>query len=87
MAPRPVPRRTVILLLTGVLVLPIAAWAIVAVSALLAAMGDAEGALWLRRLAWVGGAVWAVDLVCLVVVQAINSLGDADPPDEPPDNP
>ncbi len=83
MTQRAAPRRAMIVLLTGVLVLPIAAWAIVAVSALLAAMGDADGALWLRRLAWLTGALWAVDLVCLVVVHALSSLTDADQSDDP----
>jgi hypothetical protein len=83
MAHERVSRRIVFLLVTGVLLLPIAAWAVVAVSALLGAMGDADGALWLRRLAWLCGALWLVDLVCLVVVQALNSLSDTDQGEEP----
>jgi hypothetical protein len=76
---RPVARRFVLLLVAGLLVLPIAAWAIVAVSSLVGAMGDSEGEILLRRLAWGCGALWIVDLVSLVVVQALNSLGDDEP--------
>lgn len=75
---RPVARRFVLLLIAGLLVLPIAAWAIVAVSSLVGVMGDAEGEILLRRLAWGCGALWIVDLVALVVVQALNSLGDGE---------
>jgi hypothetical protein len=75
---RPVARRFVLLLVAGLLVLPIAAWAIVAVSSLVGVMGDTEGEILLCRLAWGCGVVWIVDLVALVVVQAVNSLGDGD---------
>jgi hypothetical protein len=81
MTEKPVPRRAVILLIAGVVVLPLAAWAVVAVAALLGAMNDAAGELLLRRIAWLGGALWAVDLVCLVVALAINSLSEP-PPEE-----
>jgi hypothetical protein len=80
MSEKPVPRRTTVVLIAGVAVLPIVAWALVAVAALLGAMDDAAGALILRRAAWLCGALWAVDLVCLVVVLAISSLSE--PPRE-----
>ena len=80
MVEKPVPRRLTVLLIVGVVVLPIAAWAVVAVAALLGAMQDAAGELMLRRLAWLCGALWAVDLVSLVVALAINSLSE--PPGE-----
>jgi len=75
---KPVARRYVLLLIAGVLLLPIVAWAIVAVAAILGAMGDSSGAVWLNRMAWICGALWAVDLVCLVIVEGFNSLGDSD---------
>jgi hypothetical protein len=78
MAQKPLPRRLLLLLIAGVVILPMAAWAIVAVAALLGAMGDDAGQILLNRLAWLCGALWVVDLVSLVVVQAINSLGDTD---------
>jgi hypothetical protein len=74
MTEKPVSRRAVVLLIAGVAVLPLAAWAVVAVAALLGAMEDAAGELMLRRIAWLCGALWAIDLVCLVVALAINSL-------------
>jgi len=81
MTQKPTMRRCVVLLIAGLLTLPVAAWAIVAVAALLGAMGDADGQTLLWRLAGLCGAAWVVDLVCLVVLQAVNSLGGDDPRD------
>jgi hypothetical protein len=78
---KPVARRVLIALLVGVLLLPLVAWAVVAIAALLAAMGDAAGAVIVNRLAWLLGAAWIVDLVCLIVALAINALGDTSPPE------
>jgi len=78
MAQKPLPRRLLLLLIAGVVILPMAAWAIVAVAALLGAMGDDAGQLFLNRLAWLCGALWMVDRVSLGGVQAINSLSDTD---------
>ena len=75
---KPVKRRHVLLLIVGVLLLPIVAWAIVAVAAILGAMGDSVGAVMLNRMAWGCGALWVVDLVCLVIVQGLNALADND---------
>ena len=75
---KPVPRRRVLLLIAGVLLLPIVAWAIVAVAAILGAMGDGAGAVMVNRIAWGCGALWVIDLICLVVVQGLNSLADTD---------
>jgi hypothetical protein len=75
---RPVSRRHLLLLIAGVLLLPMVAWAIVAVAAILGAMGDSAGAATLNRVAWGCGALWAVDLVCLVIAEGLNSLADKD---------
>jgi hypothetical protein len=75
---RPVSRRILITLVVGLLLLPLAAWAVVAVAALLGAMGDSAGAVLLSRLAWLFGAAWIVDLVALVAGLAINALGEAE---------
>ncbi len=79
MSHRPVARRFVLLLVAGLLVLPIAAWALVAVAYLVGAMGDLEGEILFRRFAWGCGALWIVDVVSLIAVQALNSLGDGEP--------
>lgn len=73
---RPPATRATIALLAVALVLPIALAVMLGVAALLGAMGDATGA---RVLGWVGlalGVVWIVDLVCLVILQALGSLVD-----------
>jgi hypothetical protein len=75
---RPVSRRILIVLVVGLLLLPLAAWAVVAVAALLRAMGDADGAVLICRLAWLLGAAWAIDLVALVASLAINTLGNGE---------
>jgi hypothetical protein len=42
---------------------------------LLGSMGDPTGALWLSRLAVVGGLAWAIGLVLLLVALGINAAG------------
>jgi len=74
----PVPRWTILVLTTGALVLPIAICVIWALSQLLVAMDDAAGGVALRYIAMGGGIMWVVDLICLVVIQGLNSLIDRD---------
>jgi hypothetical protein len=76
MSNRPPATVPTIALLAVALVLPIAVVVIVGVAALLSALGDAVGG---RVLAWIGlgvGIVWLVDLVCLVILQALLWLAD-----------
>jgi hypothetical protein len=40
---------------------------------LLGSMGDATGAVWLSRLAVLGGLVWTIGLVLLLVALGINA--------------
>lgn len=47
---------------------------------LLGSMGDATGARWLGRLALLGGCVWGIGLVLLVVALGINALERQDEP-------
>ena len=77
-----VPRRAVLLLVASAIVLPIAICMILAVGAILGAMGDTQGGVALQRIALAGGILWAIDLICLVVVLALNTLIDnQDPPE------
>lgn len=72
---RPPFASAVLALLAVALFLPIALAVILGVGGLLAAMGDAAAA---RVLGWIGfalGVVWVVDLISLVILQAIGSLG------------
>lgn len=73
----------VFILLTTALLLPICACVILGVAALLDAMGDSIGGGVLR---WIGlgcGILWTINLISLVLVQAIRSLpGPDDQPSE-----
>ncbi len=72
-------RRALLTLLTAACVLPVAIIVVVGAGWLLAAMGDQSGATGLNRTALVLGIVWIVDLICLLLAQAVRSL---DPPDD-----
>jgi hypothetical protein len=84
MGHRPISTVTMLRLIAAVLVLPIAAMMIVGVAALLTKMGDAAGGTVLSYIALGCGILWAIGLVCLVVVQALNSLGDGSPQNRSP---
>ena len=71
-----VPRWIILLLIAGALILPIAICVILALSGLLDAMEDSKGGVALKYIALGGGILWVIDLVCLVVVQGLNSLID-----------
>ena len=74
-------RRILTALLLAACVLPVATLVVVAVGRLLGAMADEAGAAALDRIALALGILWVIDLVCLVLAQAINTLG---PPDSGP---
>ncbi len=67
-------RRLLIRLLAGTLFLPIAIVLIVTTGRLLAALGDANGAVTFDRLALVVGIVWVLFFVGLAVVSALAAL-------------
>jgi len=74
MSKRPPASAAILALLAVALILPVALVVLLGVGALLGAMGDAVGS---RVLGWIGlalGVVWLVDLVCLVLLQALGSL-------------
>ena len=75
---RLVPRGVSLLLLAGMVILPIAAGVVLAVSSLLAAMGDSAGGVVLKYLALGCGILWVVDLAALVLVQGLHGLSDHD---------
>jgi hypothetical protein len=85
----PIPARLLVTLILVVLILaaillPITLCVVLGVAALLAQMGDAAGGAVLCRIALAGGILWIVDLICLVLVLAIDSLRGPDEPDEKP---
>ena len=82
--PRPtIPYRAVLALLAATVLLPITICVVLGVAALLAAMGDSLGGAVLQQVALAGGILWAVDLICLILVLAINAAKDRDESDEP----
>jgi hypothetical protein len=81
---RPIAAATVLRLIAVVLVLPMATVMIVGVAVLLSMMGDAAGGKVLGYIALGCGIAWAIGLVCLVVVQALNALGDGASSDRSP---
>ena len=70
-----VSRKVLIVLLSSGCILPVAITLVWAVGRLLLAMQDVEAAAVLDRVALALGLFWALDLVCLVLAQAINALG------------
>jgi hypothetical protein len=62
-------------LLAAGCVLPVAIAIVVGVGRLLGAMGDDAGAFALDRTALALGILWAISLVCLLLVMAIQILG------------
>lgn len=83
MGKKPVPQAALLLLLAGALVLPIGTSVVLGLAVLLGSLGDPTGAGVLRWVALALGAIWVVDLVLLVLVQAFNSLSDSDDPPDP----
>ncbi|MGD9721783.1 MAG: hypothetical protein AB7O59_05155 [Pirellulales bacterium] len=67
-------RRVLLSLLTVAAIVPVAIVVIVAVGWLLGAMHDEAGAWAAQRVALALGVVWVIDLVCLLVALAINTL-------------
>ena len=73
-------RPVLIVLLSAALLLPIAELIMLSLARLLGVLGDATGAAVLDRVCLAGGILWGIDLVCLLVVVAAQSV----PPPEPP---
>jgi hypothetical protein len=65
-------------LLVAGLLLPVTICIVMALAALLEAMKDSTGGAVLRYVALTGGVVWVVDLVAIVLVQAIGTLQQED---------
>ncbi len=68
-------QRAIVGLIVGALGLPIVLCVLYALGRLLAGMQDQVGAAILDRMGLVLFALWAIDLIALVIVSAINSLG------------
>ena len=71
-----VPPGGVMFLLGAAAALPVAVCVVLAVSALLGAMNDTTGSRVLVYVAWSCGVAWVIDLVCLLIAMALNSLSN-----------
>jgi hypothetical protein len=69
-----IPHRVVLVLISSAILLPITICVVFGVAALLEKMGDTSGGAVLHRIALAFGILWAIDLICLVLVQAIGTL-------------
>jgi hypothetical protein len=76
MTRKPVLSAILPLLTMGAFLLPIAIVLFLGLGRLLGAMGDAAGSQVLGYLGLAGGLVWLLDLVWLVLVLAIQAIGD-----------
>jgi len=79
-----IPRPVLAILVTSACILPVAIAILLGVGRLLGAMDDAAGAAVLDRLGLAVSILWAIDLVCLLMAQGINSLGPPPGPQERP---
>jgi len=78
MSQKLVHRWAVLVLIAGLIILPVFIAMIWGVSALLASMGDIRGGVVLKYVALGAGLLWGTDLICLVLVQGLNSLTETD---------
>ena len=77
-----IPPRVIVWLLVGALGLPIVLCVLVGLAHLLEAMQDQAGAAAVARFALAIGVLWVLDLVALLILQAIRSL-TSDSPSQP----
>ena len=82
MPKRLVPQTVLLLLVAAAIALLIASSIGVGLGELLVKLGDGTGGKVLKYIALACGVLLVIDLVCLVLAQAVNSLADTD---EPPD--
>ncbi len=68
-------QRVQMILLGKVLLLPLAILIVLGAGQLLSVIGDKHGQVWFQRLAMLGGVVWILDVVALLVLLAAVSLG------------
>jgi len=76
-----VSRKIITLLVAGILVLPVVIAVIWGMSSLLGAMNDETGEAVLRGVGLGFGILWIVNLILLLLAQAVNSLSDSDEAD------
>jgi hypothetical protein len=75
-------RRIILPLLLTAILLPIAVCVVIGVAALLGGMGDSVGEGALHWVALIGGILWIIDLICLVLLLAVAAMCGPDRPEE-----
>jgi hypothetical protein len=75
---KPVFTKTLFGLVVAGLLLPVAISIVVALASLLSKLDDPTGGVALRYVAMAGGVLWIVDLIAIVLVQAIDALDRPD---------
>ncbi len=79
MCENPLWRSALLLLLVVALLLPVVICVVLGVGFLLQSLGDVAGSAVLGRIALALGIVWILDLIFLLVVQAVGHLLDRQP--------
>lgn len=77
-----IPRRFSLTLIITAFLLPIAICVVLGVCVLLDGMSDTAGAAVMKRIALAGGVIWAIDLISLLLVLALDTLGKRDQTEE-----
>jgi hypothetical protein len=75
---KPVLIKTLFGLIVAGLLLPVTISIVVALASLLSSIGDQAGGTALRYVALASGILWVVDLIAIVLVQAIDALDRPD---------
>jgi len=78
-----IPQRVLFFLIAAAFILLISGFVALGLGALLAALHDDLGSKVVNYLALGCGALFVIDLLCLILAMAVNSLAD---PDGPPDS-
>ena len=71
------------ILVGAIVLLPVGILLTLGAAALLAQLGDTDGARWLGRLAALEGVGWGSALVAAIMAQALGGLGCCEPPPRP----
>lgn len=69
-----IPRFLIVTALAAAIVLPITIAVLCGVGSLLGALGDASGSQAIGGVALACGIIWVLDLICLVLMLALNAL-------------
>ena len=80
---RLIPQSILFLLTASAVVLLVGGFVALGLGRLLAAMGDETGGRVAGYVALASAALFVIDLICLILAQAVNSLADTDGPHEP----